>query len=139
MATPKVEKELLKLEERYWQAIKDKDTDTALRLTDDPCLVAGAQGVARLTKEMFEGMIKAENYTLHDFELKDPQVRLLSNDVAILAYNVHEDLTVDGKHVALDAAEASTWVRGPDGWVCALHTESISGDPFGRDRSAVTH
>jgi hypothetical protein len=60
---------------------------------------------------------------------------MLGNDVAIVAYDVHEDLTVDGKRVSLDAADTSTWVRRSGSWVCALHTESLRGDPYGRDRS----
>jgi ketosteroid isomerase-like protein len=134
MAT-KVEGELLALEKRYWQAIKDKDVDAALRLTDDPCLVAGAQGVARIDGKAFATMMKSARYTLDDFEVgEDAQVRLLSDDVAILAYKVHERLTVEGKPVTLDATDASTWVRRDGRWLCALHTEAISGDPFGRDR-----
>jgi hypothetical protein len=73
---------------------------------------------------------------MHDVRVSDPQVRLLRDDVAILAYKVHEDLTVESKAVTLDAADASTWVRRNEGWICALHTESILGDPFGRDRPA---
>jgi hypothetical protein len=64
----------------------------------------------------------------------DANVTLLRDEVAIIAYNVHEELTVEGRPVALDAADASTWVRRGGRWVCALHTESIAGDPFGRDR-----
>jgi hypothetical protein len=51
---------------------------------------------------------------------------------------VHEDLTVDGKPVTLDAAESSTWVRRDGRWACAMHTEAIAGDPFGRDSAAAT-
>lgn len=58
----------------------------------------------------------------------------LQDDVAIVAYTVHEELTVEGKPVKLDAADASTWVRRDGDWRCVLHTESIAGDPFGRDR-----
>jgi uncharacterized protein (TIGR02246 family) len=134
MVSPNVQQELLKLEKRYWQAIKDQDAETAAKLSDDPCLVTGAQGVAQLGRDALMRMMKSANYTLHDFEMRNPQVRLIGDDVAILAYDVHEELTVDGKRVILDAADASTWVRGPKGWVCALHTESIAGDPFGRDR-----
>jgi hypothetical protein len=61
-------------------------------------------------------------------------VRLVHDDVAIVAYKVKESLTVDGKPLTLEAADSSTWVRSPGGWVCAMHTEAISGDPFGRDR-----
>ena len=36
--------------------------------------------------------------------------------------------------MALDAADSSTWVRRDGRWLCAMHTEAIAGDPFGRDR-----
>lgn len=137
MTTTTVERELLALEEAYWQAIKDKDAATAVRLSDDPCIVTGAQGVGRLGRQALAGMMKAPSYTLHDFRISDAQVLLLRDDVAVVAYNVHEELIVEGKPVTLDAADASTWVRRNGRWVCALHTESIKGDPFGRDRRAV--
>ena len=50
---------------------------------------------------------------------------------------VHEDLTVEGEPVSLDAADASVWVRREGHWRCAMHTESITGDPFGRDRRSM--
>jgi ketosteroid isomerase-like protein len=128
--------ELLGLERQYWQAMKDKDVDAAMRLTDEECVVTGAQGVASVTREALAEMLTKAPYVLHDFELKDPKVRELQDDVAILAYTIREELTVDGKDVQLDAADASTWIRRSDGWRCALHTEAILGDPFGRDRRA---
>ena len=80
-------------------------------------------------------MMEAAPYTLDRFEMKaDPSVRLLNDDVAVLAYGVREELTVDGEPLTLEASDASTWVRRGDAWLCALHTESLSGDPFGRDR-----
>jgi hypothetical protein len=137
MARGTVEQELLRLEREYWQAVKDKNADAALRLSDDGCIITGAQGVRRIDKQALAGMMRSAPYTLNTFEIGDDvQVQLLSNDVAVLAYNVHEELTVDGKPVTLDAADASTWVRRNGQWVCALHTESMRGDPFGRDRSA---
>lgn len=134
MATRTVEQELLELETQYWNAIKDKNVDAAMRLTDDPCIVTGAQGIGRIDKQALAGVMKAAPYTLHNFKVDDVQVRLLRDDVAIVAYHVHEQLTVDGKAVVLDAADSSTWVRRDGRWVCALHTEAIVGDPFGRDR-----
>jgi hypothetical protein len=135
MHTQDIEKQLVTLEKEYWQAIKDKDTAAALRLTDDPCIVAGAQGVASFHREQFEQMMGMANYTLDDFELSNVECRALGNDVAILAYKVKEDLTLEGKEITLEAAESSTWVRRGGKWRCALHTESILGDPFGRDRN----
>jgi uncharacterized protein (TIGR02246 family) len=134
MANTTLGKELLDLEHQYWQAIKEKDVDAAMRLTDEECIVTGAQGVGRINRQGMAEMLKNAPYILHDFELKDPEVRQLRDDVAVLAYKVHENLTVDGEPVKLEAADASTWVRRDGRWLCALHTEAISGDPFGRDR-----
>jgi Domain of unknown function (DUF4440) len=135
MTNKAVEQELLALEKQYWQAIRDKDADAAIRLSDDPCIITGAQGVGRIDKRVLAKMLTAAPYTLHDFKIgEDAQVHLLGDDVAVVAYTVHEELTVEGKPVTVDAADASTWVRRNGRWVCALHTESIKGDPFGRDR-----
>jgi uncharacterized protein (TIGR02246 family) len=134
MKSHAVEQELLELEKQFWQAIKDKNAEATARLSDDPCLITGAQGVGRIDKQAMMGLTKAQSYTLHDFRISDPQVRLLGDEVAVLAYNVHEELTVEGKPVTIDAADASTWVRRDGRWVCALHTESLKGDPCGRDR-----
>jgi hypothetical protein len=117
--------------------MKDKDVQGALALTHDPCIVTGPQGVASIDKDKFAEMMAAGQWTLHDFELRDVQVQHLSDDVAIIGYKVKENMTVDGKPVTLEAADASTWVRKDGRWLCALHTESISGDPYGRDRKPV--
>jgi hypothetical protein len=110
------------------------DVQTALSLTDDPCIVAGPQGLGSIDKKTFAKMLESPQYIVNDFELDDVKVRMLSNDVAVLAYKVHEELEVDGEPVTMDAVDSSTWVRKNGRWVCALHTESLVGDPFGRDR-----
>lgn len=132
-----IEAQLLDHEKQYWQAIKDRDVQAAMRLTDDPCIVTGAQGVARITRQAFAGMLQAGGWTLHEFTLSDVQVRVLSEDAAIVAYKVKESLTVDGKPLTIEAADSSTWVRREGQWMCALHTEALVGDPFGRDRQPM--
>jgi hypothetical protein len=130
-----IERELVNLERRYWQALKDKDVDAAMELTDDPCIVAGAQGVGLIDHPTYVRMMEHASWTIVDFEIGDDvQVRALGDDTAVLAYRVHEELEVDGEPVAFDAADTSTWVRRGGHWRCASHTESIAGDPYGRDR-----
>lgn len=127
--------ELLSLERQFWQALKDKNVEAAVELTDDPCIITGHQGVGRVDRKTFAEMMRAATYELNEFEVAaDAEVRLLDENVAILAYNVHEELTVDGQPISIDAADTSTWVKRDGRWLCALHTEAISGDPFGRDR-----
>ena len=134
MANETTDTELLALEHQYWQAIKDGDAARSARLSDDPCVVTGSQGVGRIDRPTIEGMFASAAWKLTGFEITSPIVELLTNDVAVVAYRVHEDLVVDGQPLALDASDSSTWVRRNGEWVCAVHTEAIAGDPFGRDR-----
>ncbi len=134
MADETTDEELLALEHQYWQAIKDGDAALSARLSDDPCVVTGSQGVGRIDRATLEGMFASAAWKLTGFEITSPIVQLLSDDVAVVAYRVHEDLLVDGQPLALDASDSSTWVRRNGEWACAVHTEAIAGDPFGRDR-----
>lgn len=137
MATKTTEQTLIDLETKYWQAMKDKDAETATRLTDDACILVGSQGAGTVDRQTFGPMFTSDAWTLEDVELVGkPEVRMLDDDLGIIAYKVREKLTVDGKKVTLDAADASTWARRNGKWVCVLHTESVLGDPFGRDRKA---
>ena len=134
MARTRLEKEIIDLEDQYWRAIRDGDTATATRLSDDPCIVTGAQGAASLARQHLVEMLASPDWKLHEYEIEDPVVRVVGDDVAIIAYKVTETMTVEGKPLTLEATDASTWVRRDGDWRCALHTESIIGDPFGRDR-----
>ena len=127
-------KELLGLEKQFWQCMKDKNVAKALEMTNDPCIVTGAQGVGQIDKKTFARLMETGTWELHDFEFLDVKVQRLSDDVAIIGYKVREKLTVDGEPLTMEAADASTWVKKDGRWVCALHTESVAGDPYGRDR-----
>lgn len=132
-----LQRELLNLENQFWQCMKDKNVAKALEMTNDPCIVTGAQGVAQIDKKTFARLMETGTWVLHDFEIHDAQVQQLSDDVAIIGYKVREKLTVDGKPLTMEAADASTWVKKNGRWVCALHTESVAGDPYGRDRQKM--
>jgi hypothetical protein len=86
MTTKAVEQELLALEKQYWQAMKDKDADTAMGLSDDPCLIAGPMGIMRIDRQALKGMLKGAPYTLNDFSIGDAQVQMLGDEIAVIAY-----------------------------------------------------
>jgi hypothetical protein len=128
-----VGKELLELERQYWNAIVYKDASSAADLSDDPCVVVGAQGVGELDKQALAGMLENSSYDLKEYGIEDVHVRPIAEGVVVVAYKVKEKLVVDGEQVALEAFDSSVWVRRRGRkWVCALHTESLAGDPFGR-------
>ena len=78
---------------------------------------------------MADGKWELKQYSFDD---KNAQVRFVSDDVAIVAYKVNERLVVDGGTPPIDANDSSVWVRRNGEWLCALHTESLAGDPYGQ-------
>lgn len=133
--TTTLEQELTQIEARYWEAMKEKDVQALDELTDFPCLVTGAQGVASIDRATFAKMVRDSHWVLKEAKLSDIHARRVSDDVAAVAYKVRETLVVDGKAVTLEAADLSTWVRRNGSWACVAHAEGILGDPYGRDRT----
>lgn len=132
------EQQLIDLEKKYWDAMISKDVDTAVRMSDDPCYVTGAQGVSAISNEQYRKLMTDGKWVLHSYTMDKVQARLISPDVAVVAYTVTEKLTVDGKPLTLVANDSSTWVRKNGEWKCSLHTEAVAGDPFGRDRKPAS-
>jgi hypothetical protein len=136
--TDTTNRELLGLEQRYWHAIKDKDSETAASLSDDTCVIVGPNGVGELDKATLTKMLEAATYEITSFSLENVHTRRISDDVVAIAYKVKEDLVVDGRKIRLEAFDSSVWARRNGAWVCVVHTESLAGDTFGRRRSAAT-
>jgi ketosteroid isomerase-like protein len=132
------EQQLIDLEKKYWDAMVSKDVDTAVRMSDDPCYIAGAQGVSQIDNAQYRKLMTDGKWTLHSYSMDKILARLISPDVAIIAYTVTENLTVDGKALTMTANDSSTWVRRNGEWKCSMHTEAVSGDPFGRDKKTST-
>jgi hypothetical protein len=130
--------ELLSLERQFWDAMRSKDGATAERLTADECIVVGAQGVSAIDKKTMSELTTEGQWTLEHYEFDDNsvQVRWIDDDVALVAYKVKERIAVEGEQLTLEANDSSVWVQRNGDWLCAVHTESIVGDPFGRDRRA---
>ena len=131
------EQELIDVERRFWNAMQDKDAVTASNLTDDQCVIVGAQGVSAIdaktmAKLTSEGTWELKHYA---FDERARQIRFLTEDIAIVAYPVQERVIVDGETLPIEANDSSVWVRRDGHWRCALHTESLAGDPFGRDKA----
>ena len=134
------EREIVDLETRFWNAMKAKDPKEASHLTDDGCVVVGAQGVSSvdrptMAKLTVEGKWELEQF---NFDEKSTRVRFIGDDVAIVAYTVDERVVVDGKTLPIKANDATVWVRRNGEWRCAMHTESLAGDPYGRDRRSAS-
>lgn len=139
-ATEVRSREVMEVEQQFWNAMKEKDADSAGQMTDDRCIVVGAQGVSAITPDVMSKLTSEGKWELqqYSFDEKNRQVHFVSDDVAIVAYTVRERVVVDGETVPVEANDSSVWVRRDGAWRCALHTESLAGDPFGRDRRSDT-
>ena len=135
-----LEQELIDLETCFWDAMQRRDTKMVAELTAGGSVVVGASGAMALGPGSLAQMLESAEWDILRYEM-DPTtatVQRLSDDTALIAYRVHEDLRVDDEPVALDAFDLSVWQRRNGRWECVLHTESIAGDPFGRDRVSGT-
>lgn len=145
MATPKKSdelrrRELIELEHAFWNAMKVGDAQACARLSDRTAIVVGPQGILELERSDLGKLIEAESQTwkLERFDLDPSKVKFkqLTDDLAIVAYEIEEQIVVEGRPRTLTAFDTTVWVRKLGKWVCALHTETLAGDPFGRDRTA---
>jgi hypothetical protein len=120
--------DIIKLERSYWDAMKRKDGAKASELSGDPAITSGANGVMRIPKTKMGQMTEEGKWTLESYAFDDIEVSTPAPDIAIIAYTVKQDVTMDGKPKSFRAADSSTWVRGPRGWECHAHSETILRD-----------
>jgi hypothetical protein len=136
MTTTSIEQELLGLERAYWDSMISKDPKVASKLTADESLMVGAQGVRSVTSDAIGEMVQSDGWKVTSYRFSDVKVKAVGRDTAIVAYHVVEEMEVEGKPLKLEANDASVWTRRDGKWVCVLHTESLAGDAFGRDKKA---
>ena len=117
--------EIIDLEKSYWNAMKSKDGSLSATLSGETSLVTGAQGVSSIAKSKMGAMTESGKWTLNSYAFDDVEVVTPAADVAIIAYTVSQNVTMDGKTQDLRAADSSTWIRGQGGWECHAHSETF--------------
>ncbi len=129
-------KTFIALEKKFWDAIQRKDGPATAAMTADKCVVVGAQGVGLVDRATMEKLTVEGQWTLDHYEFDETTFQALpvDADTAVVAYKVTENVTYEGAPLTLVANDASVWRRNGSEWHCVLHTESVAGDPFGRDR-----
>ena len=121
-------KTIEKLETRFWQSMVDKDPETAMALIAEECLIAGPAGTMRITPAQYGEMTEEGAWRLDAFEFDELDVLFPADDVAVVAYKVHQTGEMKGEPMDLHCADTSTWVKQDGGWKCSAHTETILGE-----------
>ena len=117
--------EIKSLEKKYWDSMILRDYETAVELTDFPCIVAGERGTHAFSREEFKKLLMGEDGKIKDFKFDEDsfEVRQISRDTAVIAYKLNCTFQHDGKDKTIEAVDTSTWVKKNGKWLCAMHTE----------------
>lgn len=117
--------EIEQLERRFWQTMVDKDAQTAAGLIAEQGLITGPMGAMTIDPDKYEKMTEEGQWTLTSFDMSDVLVVRPADDVAVIAYKVHQKGEMKGQPMDLRCADSSTWVRQDGDWKCAVHTETV--------------
>ena len=75
--------QIIDLETRFWQSMKDKDVETAKSLIAKEGLVTGPMGSMTINPEKYAQMTRDGQWTLDDFDMKNVEVVRPTEDSAI--------------------------------------------------------
>ena len=117
--------QIIDLETRFWQSLKDKDVPTAQRMIADQSFSTGPSGITPMDPQKFGQLMREAPWTLDKFEFSDVDVIFPTNDVAVITYKVHQTGEMEGKPMDMNAADSTVWARDGESWKCALHTEAL--------------
>src|SRR4051794_4848671 len=81
---------IVDLETRFWQSMVDKDAKTAKKMIAEECLVTGPMGAMKIDPDKYEQMTRDGKWTLDTFKFSDVDVIFPADDVAVIAYKVHQ-------------------------------------------------
>ncbi len=126
MATQPMAETLRKLEHKFWDSIKNQDTDTALDLLSEPALMVSPHGSMKFDHAGFRKMSEQGSMVLTAFEFSGMEVVFPNDKTAILTYHVRQTMAPRDKTQSIDQEmnDTSTWVKVGRQWRCVMHTET---------------
>jgi ketosteroid isomerase-like protein len=116
-----IKKEILGLERKYWDAMRNKDVDAAVEMTKFPCILTSPKGAQRIEEKEYRDMMNSMKVdTFKGVEIENAEVNFLNKDTALISYSI--------KYNGMDMLDVSTWVRENGKWTCAFHSENPISD-----------
>ena len=115
---------IIDLEKRFWDTMVSKDADAATDMMAKKSIVTGPQGVAEISRGDFSKMMEEGKWTLDSYKFSNVQVIFPNDRTAVIGYKVKQKGMMDGKPYDMEAADASTWTKSGDEWLCVMHSET---------------
>lgn len=118
--------DLIELEKKFWQAMVDDDTDTALSMLDEPSLLVSPHGAMQFDHHQFRQMAEQGSMVIKSFDLNDMNVVFPTDQTAIVTYRVKQATARRGESevVEQEMADSSVWMQKDGQWRCVIHTET---------------
>ena len=124
MTTSQRKVEIERLEKAFWQSMVDGQPDVAVRMLTEPALMVSSHGASKFDHAGYTKMANDDRYRLVDYAISDMDVLFPKDDVAVANYKVRQTMEMEGKTVANEVFDTSTWVKVDGAWRCVAHTES---------------
>lgn len=123
-------RELIALEQRFWQSMVDEDTDAALAMLDEPALMVSTHGAMQFDHAGYRQMAERGTMVVKSFELSDMKVLFPDDDTAVMTYHAKQSLMPRDQTRSIDQEmnDSSVWTRKDGRWRCVMHTETPVGD-----------
>ncbi len=108
--------QILKNENRYWDAMRANDVEAAIALTHFPCLVASPHGTRSVTQEDYRSLMEAsDGDRFKGITIDNPDVQAMTDDSAIITYTVEMN--------GMTMRDTSLWLKEGGKWTCGYHAE----------------
>jgi ketosteroid isomerase-like protein len=120
---------IIDLEKKFWDTMVSKDADAATDMMAKKSIVTGPQGVSAISRGDFSKMMEEGKWTLDSYRFSDVQVIFPNESTAVIGYKVKQKGMMDGRPYDMEAADASTWTKSGDEWLCVMHSETTLENP----------
>jgi hypothetical protein len=117
-----VKGEIIRLEQKAWEAIRKKDRAALASIVADDYLDFGSDGRVDKAHSISEGWMDQD--TLTDFALEDVQVKLLDKDVALITYRANYRQVSKGESSTGSGFYSGTYVHRDGKWLAVFTQDS---------------
>jgi uncharacterized protein (TIGR02246 family) len=119
-----LKEDILAVENNAWKAFAKHDAKAYGDTMTDDAVMAPASGDILTGKQKILADLSNNPCDVKNFDFADTKVRQLSPDVAILTYNLTQDVTCGGKRLAPKAFVTAIYVGKGGKWRSASYQET---------------
>ena len=116
--------DIVAIEKDSWKAYANHDAKAYGETMTDDAVVAGASGDIMTGKQEILADVSNNPCNVKSFDLADTKLRQLSADIAILTYNLTQDVTCGGKKLPAKIFATSIYVRQGGKWRWTSYQET---------------